>query len=202
MSLCGIVRPAGCRRLHGWKRRLDLANIIPHGPNCGAPTPPSIPEPRRGRSANSELLRQAEIDRAARSVLVGKFADAGHAAQQIDLVEQVDERQPHRDRPAGRPCEDVRYAEIDLLVGRNGFAVEFEIVGRLGAQAGPGNQIDAKPRAAPQIRRPGGFGLQLAVVGVDEHAVGRGELRRGEVELRRIDALRLLIGERQIAVKA
>ena len=123
------------------------------------------------------------------------------AAQQVDLVEQVDDRKTHRDRATEAHREDVGYAEIDLLVRRDGFAVVFEVVVRLAAQAGPRDHVGGKARAAPQIGHTGGRGFQLAVVGIDKTAVGREKIRRAEVELRRFDAFRQLVGDREIAVK-
>ena len=156
VSLCGIVRPAGRRRLRGWNDG-QPGEYHSTWAELWRANSALDPEPRRGRRATRTPSGRNTRSGAVRTGW--KVADAGHAAQQIDPVEQVDQRQPHCDRPAGRPGEDVRYAGLHLLVGWNGFAVEFEIVGWLGAQAGPGNQIDAKPGAAPQICSPGGFGF-------------------------------------------
>src|SRR5262249_44554320 len=101
--------------------------------------------PIRTCDAISELFLDAEIEGAARSVPVGKFAEPGHAAQQIDLVEQDDQGEADGDPAARRP-------EVDLLVGRNGSTVEFQGVGRHGAEPGPGEHCQREtPRAMPQI---------------------------------------------------
>src|SRR5580658_6118489 len=92
---------------------------------------------------SSKLLCHPQKYTPARPVLVGEFADAGLAAQEIDLVEGVHQIEAHRQRPAGYVVEAVRGAEIELFVrGDRGFIDVF--AGRLGTEARPGDDVGAE----------------------------------------------------------
>src|ERR1700760_2329197 len=111
----------------------------------------------------SQLLRDAEIEAAARSELRRKHADAGAVADLVDGVEQIDDVESQGGRLGGRyPIEVVRRAEIALGVGRHGAAVR-NAIGAIGAQAAAIDRIDRELGAIPQIRSADRRAEQLGV---------------------------------------
>ena len=79
----------------------------------------------------SEGLRHARVERAARAELRRADADAGAVAQLVDAVEHVEHRQPALDlaQPAAE-VERLRQRRIDLRVAR-----QVPAVGEAAAQA-------------------------------------------------------------------
>jgi hypothetical protein len=64
-------------------------------------------------------LRNTHEEAAPRAVLRRKDADAGAVAKLINLVEQIDDVEPHGERlGVRRPFEIVCHADIDHGVGR------------------------------------------------------------------------------------
>jgi hypothetical protein len=72
----------------------------------------------REHESGSELLGDAGKNGPPRTVGRGERADRCTAAQQVDLVEQVDDVEPELERADLRQCKPVRYVEIDLDIGR------------------------------------------------------------------------------------
>src|SRR5665213_1202996 len=100
---------------------------------CAAPLdevyPPHGEEPAQRASRttrpagypHSQLLRNAEKESAARSVLRREYADAGAIPDLVDGVEQVDDVEAQRGRFGGRDdIEVVRHAEVNMGVGGHG----------------------------------------------------------------------------------
>src|SRR5450759_5507670 len=67
----------------------------------------------------SEFLRNADKEHAARPELRRKHTDAGAVPDLVDLVEQVDDIEPHRRWLVRRKdVEIMRHPDIDLGIGR------------------------------------------------------------------------------------
>src|SRR5260370_25126121 len=74
----------------------------------------NLPRPRR----HSQLLRNAGKEASARPELWREHADTGPVPDLVDLVEQVDDVEPHRGRLGPSPEKGfVRYPRINLAVG-------------------------------------------------------------------------------------
>ena len=92
----------------------------------------------------SEALRQADQECSARTKLWGKDAEAGAAANLVDLIEQVEnveaEFQPLVD-PGVNRLDD---AEIHLLVAGQGGPVRRPARER-GSETAAGSEVEGKP---------------------------------------------------------
>src|SRR5581483_10167037 len=127
-----IVSP--CRWSSGlpWRMSFSLCSFVSLSP----PTP------------GSELLRDAAEKSAARPVLRREHADARAVPDLVDLVEHVDDVEPHRGRlhHRARPLELVADAEIELLVERQRVGV-----GEAAPQPAAEDHVGGEACAFPQI---------------------------------------------------
>src|SRR5580704_8899434 len=75
----------------------------------------------------SNLFRNTEEVAAPRAVLRREYADAAAVSDLVDGVEQVDDVEAYRQRLAVRHGEFVRYAGIELRIGR--FGADIGVAG-------------------------------------------------------------------------
>jgi hypothetical protein len=114
----------------------------------------------------SELLAYSDKESPARSILRREDADARAVSDLINIVEEVDDVETHRQRP--QPplrlghCELMRQTEIDLRIGRDGPGIGEAI-----AQATAINQVGTDPGPFPKVGNPARATQRLGMIRID-----------------------------------
>src|ERR1700733_13986552 len=106
----------------------------------------------QGLQRDLELLCELDEYAPARSILGGKFPDAGGAAQQVDAVEEIDDAHAHRKRflTVAPEREVAGERGVPLRVLRRMLQV-----GETRAQAAAVDAVQACKHGAPTIRSSG-----------------------------------------------
>src|ERR1700679_4159921 len=106
----------------------------------------------QGLQRDLELLCDLDEPAPARSILGGKFPDAGGATQQVDAVEEIDDTHAHRERfltvAPGREIAGERGVPLRVLR-------RMLEVGETRAQAAAVNAVQAGEHGTPTIRSAG-----------------------------------------------
>src|SRR6516165_3585338 len=149
-----------------------------------------------------EALGQADEEGATRAKLRGPYAHPGAVADQIDLVQQIDDVEAHFDPPKWAGCERLDDAEVDLLI--SGQASPVGSSARVGGpETASSGQVDRNAGIPGRVLvlDAGRRCVRLVVIEMDVVAGDKSQFVRVEVELRRNDVFSLGFRSGEVAVE-
>src|SRR6476620_10727481 len=142
-----------------------------------------------------ELLRHAHEVPTTRTELRRKHADATAVADFVDVIEQVDDIKPYRNRLVSGHGDLSRHPDIDLTIRRH--VVEIAVTGPEPAAV---DHVSTETRPVPEIRNTGRSCPSLGMIGENPVVRDVGNFGSAEQKLVGDDVRSPLHAPRQVAV--